>query len=258
VTLEGRTAVVTGAGRGIGAAIAAALAREGAHVIVSARSRDAIEAVAAEIVADGGDAVALPCDVTDEAAVEALARGARAEAGRVQILVNNAGAASSAPLHALTLDEWNRLFAVNITGTFLCTRAFVPEMVAQGAGRVINVASVSGLVGARYVSAYTAAKHAVVGFTRAIGAEVARSGVTVNAVCPGYVDTPMTRHTIENIAEKTGRSRDEAERAVRAMAGHGRLVTPDEVADAVLWLAGDGAASVNGQAIVIDGGGFRG
>jgi 3-hydroxybutyrate dehydrogenase len=258
MSLSGRSAIVTGAGRGIGAAIGAALASAGAQVILSARSRDEIEQTASAIAAQGGRVTAVPCDVTDETAVAALVRSAHAELGRIDILVNNAGTASSAPLNELTLDEWNRLLAVNATGTFLCTRAVLPEMIDRGAGRVVNVASVSGLVGARYVAGYTAAKHAVVGFTRAVAAEVARSGVTVNAVCPGYVDTPMTAHTIDNIVQKTGRTRDEAERAITRMSGHGRLVSPEEVADAVVWLSGDGAASVNGQAIAIDGGGFRG
>lgn len=254
MSLEGHTALVTGAGRGIGEAIVHALAQSGAHVVVSARTRSAIDRVAAAAVEMGARAFAIPCDVTDEASVASLAVEARTQAGPVDILVNNAGSASSAPIAKVTLEEWSRLMAVNATGTFLVTRAFLPDMMSRGYGRVINVASISGLVGARYVSAYTAAKHAVVGFTRAAAAEAAANGVTVNAVCPGYVDTPMTDASVANIEKKTGKSAREARGFLESLSGHGRLVTPEEVADAVLWLAGDGAASVNGATIPIDGG----
>lgn len=253
--LEGRGAVVTGGGRGLGAAIAAALAEAGAAVVVAARTTAEIEQVAAELRARGARAVAVPCDVTDEASVKALGIAAREVLDAVDVLVNNAGGAQSAPLARLTLDEWNRTLAVNATGTFLCTREFVPDMVARGFGRVVNVASISGLHGTRYVSHYSAAKHAVVGFTRSIALEVAGKGVTVNVVCPGYAATPMTERTLENVQDRTGLTRDRALAAVLEHAGQDRLVTPAEVAAAVLELCAPTAGDRNGEAVVLQPGG---
>ena len=202
--LEGKTAVITGGGRGIGAAVAGALAAEGAAVVVSARSQNEIEGVAAELRGRGHAAWAVPCDVTDPAQIFGLAETAAEHLGPVDILINNAGIVASAPLKSLTLETWNRIFAVNVTGVFLCTKAFLPGMVERGWGRVVNVASIAGKTGGPYISAYAASKHAVIGFTRSVAAEVATTGVTVNAVCPGYVDTPMTDRSVERIVEKTG------------------------------------------------------
>lgn len=249
--LAGRRAVVTGAGRGIGAAVARALAAAGAEVVAAARGTDEIEAVAAGIESDGGTARAVPCDVTDPDRVAALA----AAAGPADVLVNNAGTAFAARLESTTLAAWESLFAVNVRGVFLCTKAFLPAMLERGWGRVVNVASVAGLTGAEYISAYAATKHAVVGFTRSVAAEVADRGVTVNAVCPGYVDTDLTRATIERIVERTGRSPAEAEEAVLATSRQGRLLEAAEVARAVTWLCEEASRGVNGQAIAIDGGG---
>lgn len=254
--LDGRTAVITGGGRGIGAAIARALAGAGAAVLVAARNDAEVEGVAGSIVDAGGRAFATRCDVTDPNDISALARTAADRLGAVDILVNNAGASSSAPLHRLSLEEWNRLFAVNATGAFLCTQAFVPGMVERGWGRVINIASVVGLAGARYISAYAAAKHALLGFTRSIAAELAATGVTINAICPGYVDTPMTDASIARIVEKTGRPADEARAAILATSPQNRLIEPDEVAHMALSLCNEQARGINGQAIVIDGGGL--
>ncbi len=254
--LQGKTAVVTGGGRGIGAAIARALAGAGAELIISARSRAQIDAVAAELNGAGGRAEPVVCDVTDETSVAELARVARERMGRIDILVNNAGVAHSAPLHRIELDDWNRLFAVNATGSFLCTRAFVPGMVERGWGRVVNIASVAALSGAKYIAAYAAAKHAVLGLTRSVAAEVAANGVTVNAVCPGFVDTDMTRESVERIVAKTGMSKDQALRAILDQSPQGRLIAPEEVAHAVLALCDDKAKSITGQAIVLDGGGL--
>jgi len=252
--LTGRSAVVTGGGRGIGAAIAAALAAEGAAVCVSARTEAEILNVASRIRAAGGRAWALACDVTDPGSVRRMAEAAVERLGPVGILVNNAGAASSAPLARITLDEWNRLFAVNATGTFLCTQALIPGMVEREWGRVVNVASVAARTGARYVAAYTAAKHAVLGFTRAVAAEVADTGVTVNALCPGYVSTDMTTQSVDRIVRKTGLGRDEAIAALLATTPQSRLIEPGEVAEAALSLCLEDARSLNGQAIVLDGG----
>lgn len=252
--LDGRSAVVTGGGRGIGAAVARALAAAGAAVAVAARTSKEVEAVAAELARPDRRAVAVTCDVTDPESVQHLADEVRRQLGQVDILVNNAGIAHSAPVRAITLEDWNRLLAVNATGTFLCTQAFLPAMIERGWGRVVNVASVAGLAGARYIAAYAASKHAVLGFTRSVAAEVAARGVTVNAVCPGYVDTDMTRQSLERIAEKTGRSRSEALDTILTSSPQRRLITPDEVAHVVLSLCADGARGINGQAIVMDGG----
>lgn len=253
MTLVGRGALVTGGGRGIGAETARALARAGARVVVAARSVDEVEATAAGIRDAGGEAWAVRCDVTDEDAVAALVAEARSAMGAVDVLVNNAGTATSNPLARVTLAEWHRVMDVNATGTFLCTRAAVPAMVEGGFGRVVNVASVAGLRGGRYITAYTAAKHAVVGFTRAVAVEVAGTGVTANAVCPGYVDTPMTDQSLDRIVEKTGAARDEALRRLLEHSDQARLITPAEVADAVVALCL--APDTNGTEVVLEGSG---
>lgn len=249
--LEGKGAVVTGGGRGIGAEVARELAARGARVVVSARSVDQLEAVAAEL-GDGVSAIA--CDVADPAAIEALRDEATARLGAVDVLVNNAGIASSAPVKRQSLEEWNRLIAVNATGTFLCTQAFLPAMVERGWGRVINVASVAGKMGGAYIGAYSASKHAVVGFTRSLAQEVATTGVTANAVCPGYVDTEMTDYSVARIVEKTGAGEDDARRRLEAVSPQRRLIEPEEVAFLVAMLCDERARGINGQALVIDGG----
>jgi NAD(P)-dependent dehydrogenase (short-subunit alcohol dehydrogenase family) len=250
-SLASRGAVVTGGSRGIGAAIAGALSEAGAAVVVAARGQDDVERAAAALRARGARAFAFACDVTDEASVARLGAEARSRLGAVDILVNNAGASASAPLAKITLAQWQEMIAVNATGTFLCTREFAPDMAARRWGRVVNVASVAGIEGAKYIAHYCAAKHAVVGFTRAAAAELAAGGVTVNAVCPGYVDTSMTERTLDNVQARVGLSRTQALAAVLATAGQERLVTPGEVAAAVLVLCRDDAAGTNGQAIVL-------
>ncbi len=251
--LTGRAALITGAGRGIGAAAALALARAGAAVALAARNMDQVVEVAADLRKGGYEAYAFRCDVTRPYDVRDVALGAREAMGHVDILVNNAGTATSNPLKRITLVEWNHLMAVNATGTFLCTQALVPGMVERSWGRVVNVASVAGVEGARYVAAYAASKHAVVGFTRSVAAEVAGRGVTVNAVCPGYVDTPLTDESLQRIMRRAEVGRDEALRMLLEEAGQPRLIRAAEVAERIVELCLEGSRDINGEAIVIDG-----
>jgi NAD(P)-dependent dehydrogenase (short-subunit alcohol dehydrogenase family) len=248
--LADRHAVVTGAGRGIGLAIAGALVRAGARVTLMGRDRARLEAAA------GGlhDTAATTIDVTDEASVHAAFAAARERSGAVDVLVNNAGQAESAPFGRTDRALFERMLAVNLTGTFLCTRAVLPDMLARGAGRIVNVASTAGLIGYPYVSAYCAAKHGVVGLTRALALETAQRGITVNAVCPGYTETDIVRDAVANIMQKTGKNEADARAALTARNPQGRMVQPEEVADAVLWLASPAAASITGQAISVSGG----
>lgn len=250
--LGGRVAIVTGAGRGIGAATARALAEAGCKVVVAARTRDQIERTVSGLTAAGHTALAVACDVTSEESVSALAHGA-ATLGPIAILVNNAGAAASMPIVRTSLEDWNRLMAVNATGAFLCTRAVLPGMLERRWGRIVNVASTAGLHGAKYIASYSAAKHALIGFTRSAAAEVEGTGVTVNAVCPGFVDTDMTAESLDRITKKTGRSRSEALAAALASAGQSRLVSAQEVAEAIVALAADSANPPNGQELILTG-----
>lgn len=252
--LRGRHALVTGAGRGIGAAIARGLARAGAAVTLAGRQRDALDALAAEIQAHGTRVHVISMDVTDEGSVSAGCADAEAALGVIDILVNNAGAAESAPLARMDRAHWDRMLGVNLTGVFLCCRAVLPGMMQRKLGRVVNIASTAGLRGYAYVAAYTAAKHGVIGLTRALALEAARRGVTVNAVCPGYTETDMLERTIANIQAKTGRTADEARAELQRTNPQDRLIQPEEVAAAVVWLCGPGTDSVTGQSIAVAGG----
>jgi NAD(P)-dependent dehydrogenase (short-subunit alcohol dehydrogenase family) len=248
-----RRALVTGGSRGIGRAIVARLAADGVHVVAVGRDRDALDAVVAAAPDHGGRVEAAHCDVTDEDAVAELF----AWAGPVDVVVPNAGVSASAPVERTTLADWDRQLRVNATGVFLTTRAALPAMRDRGRGRIVVVASVASLHGSRYISAYTASKHAALGFVRSVAAEVAGTGVTANAVCPGYVDTAMTDRSVANIVDLTDHDDESARRALERQQPLGRLITPDEVAAAVAYLASEAAAPVNGQALVLDGGGIQ-
>jgi 3-hydroxybutyrate dehydrogenase len=252
MSLKGRGAVITGGGRGIGRAVARALAERGAAVVVSARTTKEIESVAAELAAEGHTAHAVPCDVSDESSVGAMAAAAIERLGSVDILVNNAGIAPSNPVKRVTLEEWNRVLGINVTGTFLCTRAFLPGMLERSWGRIINVASVAGLRGSKYISTYCASKHAQIGFTRAVADEVADKGITVNAICPGYVDTPMTEYSVVQITQKAGVSPQEALEHILATSPQKRLIRPEEIAAVAVMLCSRDGEGNSGQAIAID------
>lgn len=255
--LRGRRAVVTGGGRGIGAAVAHALAREGAAVTICSRTRGEVDDVADEIRRKGHRAEAFECDVSRADEVERLANSAVDWMGGVDILVNNAGFAPSAPLRSIRLEEWERVFAVNVTGTFLCTQAFMPGLIDAGWGRVINIASIASKIGHPYIAAYVASKHAVLGFTRAVAAEVAKRGVTVNAICPGYVDTPMTAASVDRIVAKTEITEEEALEFMRSASPQGRLMGVEEIAYLAVCLCDEQARGINGQGLVVDGGGVQ-
>jgi NAD(P)-dependent dehydrogenase (short-subunit alcohol dehydrogenase family) len=240
-----RTVVVTGAAGGIGTALVNRFAAAGDRVVALGRSADSLARLA--------QAEQVVCDVTDERSVSA----AFVDIGTVDLLVNNAGIGESAPLHKTTLEAWTQHLAVNATGPFLCMRAVVPGMRERGAGVIVTVASTAGRVGAPYLAAYTASKHAAIGLTRAVAAELAGTGVRVNAVCPGFVRTELTQRSIDNIVRRTGRTPEQAELALAESSPLGRLLEPDEVVDAVVYLASPAAAAVNGQALVLDGGGIQ-
>lgn len=244
--LNDKLALITGGGRGIGRAIALLFAQHGARIAVAARTREQVESVATEI---GPPAIALTCDVSNAESVKEMFADVKPD-----ILVNNAGVAESAAFGNTSDELWHRHLAINLTGTFYCTRAALPAMLERGWGRIINIASIAAKTGAPYIAAYAASKHGVLGLTRSVAMEVATSGVTVNAICPGYVDTEMVERGVERITQRTGRSADEALDMLKRMSPQNRLVTADEVASLALLLASEDGRGINGQGINIDGG----
>ena len=251
-SIEGRVALVTGGGRGIGRAIALALARAGAHVAVAARTIPEIEEVAAEVAALGRKAIFLPLDMGNRAGFEGAAKEVAAALGPIAILVNNAGIGVHSAMHNLQDADWDAILAVNVTGPVLLTRACLPQLYGQGWGRVINVASVAGKIGLKYGAPYSASKHALIGFTRSLALEAATKGVTVNAICPGWTETQMMREAVEAVALHTQRTEEEARSTMLHSTPLRRAAQPEEVADVAVWLAG--SPMVTGQAVNVDGG----
>lgn len=252
--LRSKHVLVTGAARGIGAAIARALADEDATITLLGRHEASLEASRAKLGRGSHRHGVVVADVTDQGQVEAAFARARDERGPIHILVNNAGQAHSAPFISTSLELWERMLSANLTGTFLCCKAAVPGMIEQGGGRIINIASTAAQKGYAYVSAYVAAKHGVLGLTRALALEVARKAITVNAVCPGYTDTDILREGIANVVAKTGRSEQDALAEFARGNPQQRIVRPEEVADAVRWLCSSSASAITGQAISVSAG----
>jgi 3-hydroxybutyrate dehydrogenase len=252
--LAGKRAVVTGAGRGVGRAIALAFARAGADVAITARTAPELQALAVDIESLSRKCIYVACDVTDPESVRAMSEAALWGLGGLDIVVNNAGNAESHKFLDHPDELWHRMIAVNLTSVYYVTRAFAPRLVDNGGGRIINIASTAARVGEKYVAAYTAAKHGVLGLTRSLAAELVRDNITVNAICPGYVDTPMIQASIANIVKRTGMTEEEARAALEKTSPQRRFIEPDEVAALAVYLASDLARGITGQAINIDGG----
>jgi NAD(P)-dependent dehydrogenase (short-subunit alcohol dehydrogenase family) len=256
VRLQGKTAIVTGGGRGIGKAIALALAAEGCVVAVAGRALDHLESTAGQIHGLGREGFAVACDVSQPASVESLFGEVDRKWDRLDILVNNAGQSHSEALHKLSFDTWRRVLEVNLTGTFLCSQAALKRMLPRKSGRIINIASTAALMGFRYAGAYVAAKHGVLGLTRSMALETAASGITVNAVCPGWVESDMLQEAIRTISAKTHCTPEEARNRLASENPQNRIIQPEEIAYVTVALASDDARGITGQAISVSGGQF--
>ena len=255
LTLAGKRAVVTGAGRGIGRSIALALAEAGADVAVSARTANELEQLVTEIQAMDRRSLAISCDVTDPQQVQSLATRSLEGLGGIDILVNNAGNAGSHKFLNHPDELWHRMLAVNLTSVYYVTKAFIPTLIEQRWGRIINIASIAARVGGSYIAAYTASKHGVLGLSRALAVELMPHNITVNAICPGYVNTPMTDASVRNISSRTGMPEAQARGTLEKTSPQRRLMEPEEIAAIAVFLAQDISKGITGQAINIDGGG---
>src|SRR5438067_11098156 len=254
--LAGKRAVVTGAGRGIGRGIALAFANAGADVAVTARTSAELGQLVREIQAMGRHCLAVPCDVTDTEQIQEMAKTLLEGLGGIDILVNNAGNAGSHKFVTHPDELWHRMLAINLTSVYYVTKAFVPKLIEQRSGRIINIASIASRVGGSYIAAYTAAKHGVLGLTRALAVELMPYNITVNAICPGYVNTPMTDGNVSNIAARTGMPESKAREALENTSPQKRLIEPEEVASIAVFLAQDINRGITGEAINVDGGGL--
>ncbi len=252
--LEGRVVLVTGGGQGLGRAIALAFGAQGCRVVVTGRNQETLDSAAEETRRLGAEALALRCDVTQREQVESLEHEIKRRFGTVQVLVNNAGLALAVAFLKMDDRLWEEVLKVNLTGTYYCCKVFLPSMAASGWGRIINIASTVAKVAYSHIAAYATSKHAVLGLTRALAVEFARSGVTVNAICPGYIDTELTRHNASLMAEKTGKNVEDVLKSFKATSPQNRLIAPDEVARLAVVLASESALGITGQAINVDGG----
>ena len=253
--LAGKRAVITGAGRGIGRSIALALAGAGADVALTARTGSELDELVAQIQALGRTALSVPCDVTDPDQVQRMSQTLLTGLGGIDILVNNAGNAGSHKFLNHPDELWHRMIAINLNSVYYVSKAFVPAFIAQRSGRIINIASIASRVGGTYIAGYTAAKHGVLGLTRALAVELLPYNITVNAICPGYVDTPMTDASVSNISTRTGMAASQAREVLEKTSPQKRLMEPEEIASLALFLAQDSSKGITGQAINIDGGG---
>lgn len=248
--LENRHIVITGGGRGIGAVLADEFAKQGARLTLMGRERMVIEKKCAGLK----NARAVSVDVTDSDSVRQAFLAAQETFGPVEVLINNAGAAASSPLLSTDNETWSNMLAVNLTGVFYCTREVLPEMKRANWGRIITIASTAGVRGYAYVSAYSAAKHGVIGLTRSLALEMAQTGITVNAICPGYTRTDLLEQSIDNIMKKTGMDREQTEKTLKAGNPQQRFIEPGEIAAAAVWLCRPGSESITGQSLLIAGG----
>jgi NAD(P)-dependent dehydrogenase (short-subunit alcohol dehydrogenase family) len=253
MNLQGQHALVTGGGRGIGAAVSSALVKAGVKVTITGRSSESLEQHSSSL-REFGETQFQVCDVTNPGSISSAFENSARAFGPISILINNAGQAQSQPFLKTSLELWQNMLEVNLTGTFLCTQAALPGMLEMGWGRVINVSSTAGLTGYPYISAYSAAKHGVIGLTRSLALELAKKNITVNAVCPGYTETEIVQDAIQNIIAKTGRSELEARAELAKHNPQARMIHPNEIAETVLWLCNPSSSSITGQAIAIAGG----
>ena len=251
---EQKIVLVTGASGGLGRALAGAFARQGNRIAITGRSKEKLEALAQEISREGGEVMVWRSDITQMDQIDSMEASVRRQLGTVQILINNAGIAPAASFLEMTDEFWEEVLKTNLTGTYHCCKAFLPGMIYSGWGRIINIASTTGKVAYSHTAAYTASKHAVLGLTRALALETAKLGVTVNAICPGYLDTDLTYRNAQVMATKTGKSVEAVLSLFRKSSPQNRLIAPEEVAEMALLIASDRAAGMTGQAINVDGG----